>query len=314
MKTVVIGCTPLAKKVINLLENTTSLVGVVNLHPSLGMLKSNYETLSDYNSSKPDNFFVTKDINNDDTYNWIKSKNCDVIIQCGWSQIFNKRLINIPNLFCIGFHPSPLPIGRGAAVLNWIIIKNKNMKDIEWGNSMFIMDEKTDTGDVLDFEPIKIESRDNIQTSFFKVDKSSIKMLKRTLPKIKSGKFIRKTQDNSKATRFYKRKPSDGLIDFSWDGNKILNYIRALTFPYPGAFFKYNSNYLINIWKASWGKNDYCDYKIGEILEIKYGKGIRIKVGENNSIWIELISDKNGLECWADDWVKENNLSEGDIL
>ena len=37
----VIGCTPLARKVVSLVENISNLVGVVNLHPEIGLGKSN---------------------------------------------------------------------------------------------------------------------------------------------------------------------------------------------------------------------------------------------------------------------------------
>ena len=317
MRVIIIGCTPLAKKVINLVENIATIVGVVNLHPSLGVMKSNYDTLSDFNSRRPKDFLMTKDINDDDTWKWIKKRKCDIIIQCGWSQIFNKRIINTPKLFCIGFHPSPLPIGRGAAVLNWKMIKNDCFKSIDWGNSMFVMDEKTDTGDILDFESIIIQERDDIKTCFFKVDRSSIKMLKRTLPKIESKSFKRTKQKKSKATRFYKRKPSDGLFYFNWNAGKILNYIRALTSPYPGAFFIWESfdNHSIIVWKASLGKVNSTHFDIpGMILRIEDGKGIQVLVGDNETIWIEFISDQNGLECWADEWARDEFFSVGDII
>ena len=139
-------------------------------------------------------------------------------------------------------------------------------------------------------------------------------MLKRTLPKIELGKFKRTIQDNSKATRFYKRKPSDGLMDFNWNSNKILNYVRALTHPYPGSFFSYKSKNIV-VWKASLGQKISDNLLTnGQVLEIREGRGIKVKVGDNDTIWINYISDKNNLECWADEWANEINLEVGDIF
>ena len=319
LKVLIIGCTRLTRRIITSVEQTNTIVGVVNLHPEEGMLKSNYDTLSEFNSKNPDKFYMTRDINDDETYNWVKDKEPDLIIQCGWSQIFKKRILSTPKLFCIGFHPAPLPVGRGAAVLNWMIIENDNLawgkvKDIEWGNTMFVMDEKTDTGDILDFEPFIIEGRDDINTTYFKVYKSSVKMIERTLPLIESGEYKRITQDNAKATRFYKRKPSDGLIKFDWSAHKILNWVRALTTPYPGAFFEYESKQ-IKLWRASIGyaSND-VQSQTGTVIEIKKGKGVNVKINDSHTIWLEIISDINDLECWADEWAIENNLKVGEIL
>ena len=142
-------------------------------------------------------------------------------------------------------------------------------------------------------------------------------MLKRTLPKIESKSFKRTKQKKSKATRFYKRKPSDGLFYFNWNAGKILNYIRALTSPYPGAFFIWESfdNHSIIVWKASLGKVNSTHFDIpGMILRIEDGKGIQVLVGDNETIWIEFISDENGLECWADEWARDEFLSVGDII
>ena len=55
-------------------------------------------------------------------------------------------------------------MGRGAAVLNWKIIESEG-QDVAWGNSLFVMEEKTDTGAVIDFEPLTIEKRDDIRTA-----------------------------------------------------------------------------------------------------------------------------------------------------
>ena len=40
-------------------------------------------------------------------------------------------------------------------MLNWKIIVESGGKDVEWGNSLFVMKDKTDTGDVIGFEPLQ---------------------------------------------------------------------------------------------------------------------------------------------------------------
>ncbi len=312
LRVIVVGCTPLARNVIELCHAMVNVVGIINLDPELAIHKSNYDPLSDFRERDPHNFRMTKDINRDEL--WISQRQPDIIIQCGWSQIFSKKILSLPKLFCVGFHPSPLPVGRGAAVLNWVMIESKQNKNIVWGNSMFVMEEKTDTGDVLDFMPFIIEERDDINTCYNKVYNSSLKMLKRTLPLIESGNYIRREQDNSKATRFYKRTPSDGLIKFDWEDYEILNYVRALTHPYPGAFFSYKDSQII-IWEASkaFSEGDLFANECGQILAIESGRGINVQV-KNGTIWIERISDMEGLEKWADEWAIENKIQIRHIL
>jgi len=308
LRVLIVGCTPLAKKVISLIERTTTLVGVVNLHPDIGLKKANYDFLSEFSIRRPRDIHFTRDINDKKTLAWIDGRKPDVIIQCRWSQIFKSVLLRLPRYFCIGVHPAPLPKGRGAAVINWKMIEGGN----EWGNSLFIMEKKIDTGDILDFEPFFIESRDDVQTVYFKADRTVLKMLQRTLPKIKNGTFIRFTQDEKKATRYHKRKQQDGLMDIRWNSEKILCYIKALTYPYSGAFFQTVYGQLI-IWRGEIGEKEKHAVP-GTILEVKPGFGLRLKTGAHGSIWITLVTPPDDVECWADEWALERKIKKGKDL
>ena len=75
--------TTFTRKVAILLNNISSLTGIVNLHPELGVEKSNYDIMSELNRKV--DIFWTRDINDKETVDWIKSKSPDVIIQCGWN-------------------------------------------------------------------------------------------------------------------------------------------------------------------------------------------------------------------------------------
>ena len=59
LRTLIVGCTPLARKIIQCVKEESNFVGAVNLHPDLGLSKSNYDSLTDICDP-----FFTKDINN----------------------------------------------------------------------------------------------------------------------------------------------------------------------------------------------------------------------------------------------------------
>jgi methionyl-tRNA formyltransferase len=303
LKTLVVGCTPLARKVVRLLEDSTDLVGVVNLHPEVAMGKSNYDSISDFAKRRSCDVHWTKDINDEATKVWMTNRAPEVIVQCGWSQIFKPHVLNIPSKYCIGIHPSPLPKGRGAAVLNWKLIESGG-KEIDWGNSLFIMRPKTDTGSILDYEPFTIELRDDIKTLYHKVERTALAMLSRSLPKVCDGSIELTPQDNSQKTRYYKRSPKDGMIELSWSATKICDHVRALTHPYPGAFIQ-SEGQKIFVWKASRGA--WRRGERGQVLEIRQGKGFLLKVGGNDTVWIERIS-VDGIEQWADRYAISRNL------
>jgi methionyl-tRNA formyltransferase len=305
LKVVVVGCTPLARKVIRSLENICNIVGIIGLSESKGRAKSNYDSLGDFQTKYK--MLWTEDINSESS--WIEDTQCDLLIQCGWSQIFKPQILNAPKKYCLGIHPSPLPIGRGAAIINWKIIESRNC-EFDWGNSLFVMEPKTDTGDIVDFQPFKIRARDDIRTAYQKVDQTAIEMIERTIPKIANGTEKLVKQDDNKATRYYKRTPDDGMIDLSWDAIKISDYVRALTHPYPGAFIRLECGD-IKIWKASIAS---CDpgFEPGVIYRFGFD-GVYVKTANFSSIVLHRV-EFEGQEYWADELMKKLNLKIGDNL
>jgi len=301
LKVVSIGTTPMTRKINDLLERMecVELCGVVNLNPEKFSSRSNFEPLYEFRSRRPSDIFYTEDINSFKTVEWVKGRNPDVIIQSGWSQIWKKDILNIPNLYCLGIHAAPLPEGRGAAILNWKLIEGGG----PWGNSLFIMEEKTDLGDIIDFEPFILEDRDDVRTAYLKADRTALTMIKRTLPKILDNSICRNSQKGKQGSRYYKRTPEDGLIDLNWHSTKICNHIRALTHPYPGAFISSVYGKII-IWSAEPALGNYGK-KPGDLIKIEDGRGVLLQTGDGSALWLKAIEPENDTEVWADIWIKE---------
>jgi methionyl-tRNA formyltransferase len=76
-------------------------------------------------------------------------------------------------------------------------------------------------------------------------------------------------QDENLATCFGIRRPEDGRIDWNWQKERIRNWVRAQSYPYPGAFTFFNGHKITidKVETSSLGFN----YNIinGTILEVK---------------------------------------------
>ena len=95
------------------------------------------------------------------------------------------------------------------------------------------------------------------------------------MPKIEAGTITLTPQDDTQATKFGRRRPKDGLLDFSKDAVSLYNLIRGVTHPFPGAF-TYVNNKKLFIW---WAKPIEGTGNIGEIVStnplcIGTGKGL----------------------------------------
>ena len=72
----------------------------------------------------------------------LKEMKPDFIIVVAFGQILTKEVLDIPKYGCINLHGSLLPMYRGAAPINWAIIKGEKVS----GNTTMLMDEGLNGG------------------------------------------------------------------------------------------------------------------------------------------------------------------------
>jgi methionyl-tRNA formyltransferase len=169
----------------------------------------------------------------------------DLIVVIGWYYMIPARLRDMAKLGCVGIHGSLLPKYRGGAPLVWAMINGEQ----ETGLTLFYMDDGVDTGDVIAQERFSIEPEDNIRNLLTKLENASLKVVEEYIPLLLKEKAPRIGQNHDEATIFSQRKPEDGEIDWNWDSQRIQNFIKAQTKPYPGAFTYINGK-KITIWDA----------------------------------------------------------------
>jgi methionyl-tRNA formyltransferase len=177
----------------------------------------------------------------------LKEREIDWLFIIGWSQIASEETINAPKLGVIGAHPTLLPEGRGRAAIPWAIIKGLN----QTGVTFFKMDLGVDTGEILAQEIIPIEERETATTLYKKVSEAHVSLFLDTLPKLISGNYILRKQDESKATYWEGRTPADGEITKDMSVVEVDTLVRATTHPYPGAYYYDVDGNKIVIWEGS---------------------------------------------------------------
>lgn len=155
----------------------------------------------------------------------------DVIIVAAYGQILPKEILTMPRYGCVNIHASLLPAYRGAAPINWAIIRG----DQETGITIMQMDEGMDTGAILMQESIEIDPEDTAGTMTVRLSHLGAKLITKALPLILSGSLKPKAQDDSKATLAPLLKKEDGLIDWGLPATDVHNRVRGLS-PWPGAY------------------------------------------------------------------------------
>ena len=133
--------------------------------------------------------------------------------------------------------------GRGRSPQNWSIILGLKKFYI----SIFRINKNIDSGDIIETRSFEISPYDNIKTSYYKTIILVSRMLINFIKNSNSKKIKFLNQNEKNAEYFPKRKPEDGLIDWTRKNEEIRNFTRALSKPYPGAF-TYLKDVKVKIW------------------------------------------------------------------
>ncbi|HOV28601.1 MAG TPA: formyltransferase [Synergistales bacterium] len=176
--------------------------------------------------------FMPENINAAEEIERIRGLRPDILFSFYYRKLISKEILDIPQLGAYNMHGSLLPRYRGRACVNWAVLKGET----QTGATLHVMTEKADAGDILDQEAVPIEFTDTAQDVFWKVRDAARKVLARTWPLLREGRAPRTPQDESLATTFGRRRPSDGLIDWNRSALELYNLVRAVTHPFPGAF------------------------------------------------------------------------------
>ena len=177
--------------------------------------------------------------------NLLRESAPDYLMIVGWSELAPSAILDIPkskhrgvarhtaSYGCIGMHQTLLPEGRGRAPIPWAIIKGLNRT----GVTAFLLEEAADSGGIVDQFQIPIDSTETATTLFDKARMAHIELGARLGRRMATRALSWTEQDERLASTWPRRRPEDGRIDFSWTAVEIDRFVRALTPPYPGAFF-----------------------------------------------------------------------------
>jgi methionyl-tRNA formyltransferase len=169
----------------------------------------------------------------------------DLIFSFSYRTVIPAAILKLAPLGAFNIHGALLPRYRGRACVNWAVLKGET----ETGVTLHHMTERVDEGRIVDQEAVQIGDDETAQDVFEKMIPAARKVLRRSLPAILEGTAEGREQDESQATYFGRRRPEDGLIDWSKPARDVHNLVRAVTHPFPGAFTYLDGRKLF-IWRA----------------------------------------------------------------
>lgn len=137
----------------------------------------------------------------------------------------------MPEFGTFNLHASLLPKYRGAAPINWAIIRGEN----QTGVTTFFIDEKIDTGHIIAQKTELIYESDNVGSLHDRLKLLGADLVVETCQRISEGNFSTTPQDDAEQSSAPKIHKETCRINWDRPLNIIHNHIRGLS-PYPGAW------------------------------------------------------------------------------
>ncbi len=161
----------------------------------------------------------------------LRSYRPDLIVVAAYGRILPDSILTLPPLGCINIHGSLLPRHRGAAPIQWAIIKG----DLQAGVTIMQIDAGMDTGDMLLPAAIPVADDETAGALFVKLAELGGQTLMTALDLLHRGALPASKQDHSLATAAPPLTKDDGCLDWNRPATELHCLIRGLD-PWPAAY------------------------------------------------------------------------------
>ncbi len=266
----------------HLIEGPHDVVGVVGIPEDPGE-RAYYASLTDLARGHGIPVLTPKKVNAADVVDQLEAMKPDLITVISYRQLLKKRIIGIPPLGIINLHGAMLPRFRGASPINWVLIKGET----ETGVTIHYIDEKVDHGPIIAQRPIPISFDDTAVTLFDKVTDVGLELFRDVIGSFERGDVPTSPNRTEEGSYVYRRKPEDGVLDWTGRSADVYNMIRALVYPFPGAFTHFNGLKTVVWWGVpiSIGPEDP---KPGQLYRFDHSDQWAIAAGEGGILLEEI--------------------------
>lgn len=174
----------------------------------------------------------------------LRKVQADVIVVVAFGQILPKVILGMTPYGCINVHASLLPAYRGAAPIQWAIIRGETVT----GVTTMQMDEGLDTGDMILKAEVRIDPDETGESLHDKLAAAGAVLCVETLAALEDGTAVFECQKET-TTEYAKMLTKEmGRIDWSKSAIEIERLVRGLN-SWPCAYTYWDGK-AIKVWGA----------------------------------------------------------------
>jgi methionyl-tRNA formyltransferase len=221
-------------------------------------------------------------------------------------RILPETVFTLPPMGTINVHPSLLPKYRGAAPINWTIIRGET----ETGVSIIQLSKEIDAGGIILQKKMTIHPDETAGSLHDRLAVMGGDMLIQAVERIQSGNSSPVSQNDQQATPAPKLSRDDCHISFGQSSDQVKNWIHGLS-PFPTAY-AFLGKERLNFYRVKSLPNETSEVLPGTIL-ISDGKKLRIAC-ERGVVEILEIQKEGKKRLQIGDFLRGHQLPAGEIF
>jgi methionyl-tRNA formyltransferase len=227
----------------------------------------------------------------------------EVAITAAYGKILPKSLLEIPQHGFLNVHASLLPRYRGAAPIQWALIRGES----ETGVTIMQTEVGLDTGPIRLQRRLEIEPHETAPELSRRLSLLGAEALLEALHALEQGTLPLIPQDDREATHAPMLGKHDGRVRWEDPATAVYNRYRGV-YGWPGSWTFYKDKLLkIHAMRPSLGHGN-----LGEVLAITE-EGIEVAVGEG-SVLLETVQPPNRAKMPARAWANGYGVRIGGYL
>lgn len=226
----------------------------------------------------------------------------ELSVVVAYGHILKPEVLELPPLGSINLHASLLPELRGAAPVNWAIMRGHQTT----GVTVMRMAEEMDSGPILLQIPEKIQPTETATELATRLSEIGAEALVEALALMAAGALEEREQDHSMATFAPKLSREIARIDWNRPARRVADHIRGLD-AVPGAWGLLNDQ-PVKLFRPKAEPDFSHGSPPGTILS--WENRLLVAAGEG-AVFLEEVQPPGGRRMAADAWLRGHPLSGG---
>ncbi len=239
----------------------------------------------------------------------LKMLGVDLAVVVAYGRILKADVLSSTKLGFLNAHFSLLPKYRGAAPVQWSLVRGEKRT----GVTLFWLDEGMDTGPIQSVAETDIAPDEDAPVLLSRLTALGVELLDSTLTDLTAGRVVRRAQEGS-ASLAPLIKREDARLDLSLPAAELRNRVRGFR-SWPRAWLELASGKVLVLKTAPAGPSDPVGTgACGAVLAVERGRGILVECSPRSRLWLLEVQPEGKKSLNAAEFANGLRLAVGGFL